>query len=119
MAEIGEKIEDAIIEFPKSTPVKVAVTGAGATTLIAAPGVGHHLRIKAFSISSDDAADSEVELREATTAKFKFNIPKDGGNVVVNLVGANWDLADNKALTANTAGATDLHINISYEDVTD
>ena len=26
MAEIGKKIEDAIIEFPKSTPVKVAGT---------------------------------------------------------------------------------------------
>ena len=99
--------------------VTVPITASGASDLIAAPSAGNHLRIKAFSISSDDAADSEVELRDDTTAKFKFNIPKDGGNVVVNLIGANWELTSNKKLTANTAGVTDLHINISYEVVSD
>ncbi len=100
-------------------PVTVNVTAAGATSLLATPGAGHHLRIKAFSISSDDAADSEFELRDDVSAKFKFNIPKDGGNIVVNLIGANWDLTTNKPLTINTVGATDLHVNISYEDITD
>ena len=99
--------------------ITVPVTASGATSLVATPGAGHHLRIKAFSISSDDVADSEVELRDDVTAKFKFNIPKDGGNVVINLIGANWELTADKPLTANTAGATDLHVNISYEDVTD
>ena len=97
----------------------VNITASGASDIIATAASGHHYRIKAFSISSNDAADSEVEIRDGASAKFKFNIPKDGGNVVVNLVGANWDLTAVTALTANTAGATDLHINVSYEDITD
>lgn len=97
----------------------VNITASGAGDVIATPGVGHHLRIKTFSISSSDAADSVFELRDDISAKFKFNIPKDGGNIVVNLIGANWDLTANKALTINTAGATDLNINVSYQDITD
>ena len=97
----------------------VNITAGGAGDIIATPGVGHHLRIKAFSISSSDAADSVFELRDDTSAKFKFNIPKDGGNIVINLIGANWELTANKALTILTSGVTDLNINVSYQDITD
>lgn len=117
-ANAGVNIGDVgVVEA--ASPATVNKTTTAAQDIVAAPGAGHHLRVKAFSLSNDGTADNEVSLRDATTERLKYNVPKDGGTIVVNLVGAHWDLAANQALTATCEVAGDMHINVHYEDITD
>lgn len=95
-------------------PITVNATGAGDTTVIAAPGASLSLYIKRAVLSNQAAAVNPVFLQESASAVNRGGaaLAADGGGVVLDYGDRGWKLSANTALQANLENAGDVWVSV-------
>jgi len=90
--------------------------------IIAAPGVGHHLRIHHIFVMNGGANLTIFYIRNGSAGepKFAFGLAKEGGCVAQNFKRP-WGLSTNTALyyDYNSGTSPNISITVGYEDITD
>jgi len=88
--------------------------GAGGTGTIWTPEAGKKIRLKRVQISVN--AQTQIDLRFATTAFESYFLPANG-SVVVNFVGTNREGAINEALTLRTVSAATVTASADGDEI--
>jgi hypothetical protein len=100
-------------QAPPTAPAAVNVTAAGETVVLAAPGAGRALVLRAMVITNYAAAKIRVLLREGAAGPIRVRLAcaADGGGARLRF-GRGWTLPANTALIADLPGVGDVEVTV-------
>jgi hypothetical protein len=106
----GADIDDADLLYITGTTAAV-----GLTTLIAAPGAGTRIVVSSFMVQNESAVATTVQVGQGGAARFRALLQTQGAALSGSfLVGREWKLAANTALTVTLSAANSHGYSVVY-----
>lgn len=97
------------------SPAHLSVTSSSEEELIAAPGAGLSIYVTLVTASNTSNKNVSFDIKEGSTVKFTYILPKTGGGFVLPLPGIGWKLPANTALNVQSdTGVTSIEVTALY-----